>query len=195
MSSALAIASVTAVLKNLLDNALIQQSANIGDVTVTTLPPDRLPTGEKERAQLNLYLYRLTPNTSWQRNSKSSSQEERTPNRPLALDLHYLLTAYGEQDFQAEILLGYAIQLLYGTPILTREAIGSALTSITVSRTANAAGAALSAFTLADQLEQIKISPEFLSTEEMNKLWSSLQARSRLSLTYQVSMIVIKDSV
>lgn len=193
MSSALAIASVTAVLKNLLDNALIQQSAttSMGDVTITALPPDRISTGAEERAQLNLHLYRLTPNSGWLRTNLFASQDEHQQSLPLALDLHYLLTAYGERDFQAEILLGYAIQYLYEMPILTQEAIRSALKSITSS--SSAAPKALSDSTLTDQLQQIKISPEFLSMEEMSKLWSSLQTRSRLSVTYLVSVVLIED--
>lgn len=198
MSSALAIASVTAVLKNLLDNELIHQSATtgVGDVAVTALPPDRIPTGAEERAQLNLYVYRLTPNSSRRRNPTSASQEERLESPPLALDLHYLLTAYGERDFQAEILLGHAIQLLHETPILTREVIHSALASISpgnASGTRLAMVPALSASTLADQLEEIKISPEFLNMEDMSKLWSSLQTRSRPSVTYQASTVLIED--
>ncbi len=63
MSSALAIASVTAVLKSLLDNRLVEQGApaSVGDVSVTALPPDRITTGADERSQLNLFLYRVTP--------------------------------------------------------------------------------------------------------------------------------------
>jgi hypothetical protein len=193
MSSALAIASVTAVLKNLLENELIQQSATagVGDVTITALPPDGIPTGAEEHAQLNLHLYRLTPNSGWLRSNVFVSQDGHQQSLPLALDLHYLLTAYAERDLQAEILLGYAIQKLYETPILTQEAIHSALKSIASSSSAESK--ALSASTLADQLEQIKISPEFLSMEEMSKLWSSLQTRSRLSATYEVSVVLIED--
>ncbi len=195
MSSALAIASVTAVLKNLLGNALMQQSAaaNIGDMTITALPPDRIPTGAEERTQLNLHLYRLTPNSGWRRAGAFSSQKVQQNKLPLALDLHYLLTAYGERDFQAELVLGYAMQCLYETPILTRETIRSALGSTSPSNGGSAPLTALSASALADQVEQINISPEFLGLEEMSKLWSSLQTRARLSVTYQVSAILIED--
>jgi hypothetical protein len=195
MSSALAIASITAVLKNLLGNALIQQSAatSIGDVTITALPPDRIPTGAEERTQLNLHLYRLTPNSGWRRTGDSAAQKEQHDTLPLALDLHYLLTAYGERDFQAEVLLGHAIQCLYETPILTGETIRSALASMSTSNGSSAALTALPASALSEQLEQIKISPEFLSMEEMSKLWSSLQTRARLSVTYQVSVILIEN--
>ena len=45
MSNALAIASVTAVLKDLLNNGVIdhQLSGVVGEVTVSALPPDREP--------------------------------------------------------------------------------------------------------------------------------------------------------
>src|SRR5438067_457520 len=104
MSSALAIAAVTAVLKNLLDNRLIEQgvAATLGDVTVSAQPPDRISVGADEKSQLNLFLYRLTPNTGWR---KTDSRNGNGHGPSLALDLHYLLTAYGEQDLQAEILL------------------------------------------------------------------------------------------
>jgi hypothetical protein len=195
MSGALAITSVTTVLKHLLGNALIQQSAAVGmgDVTITSVPPDRVPTGVDEHAQLNLHLYRLTPNTGWRRTGMATTQGEQQDDRPLALDLHYLLTAYGEQDYQTEVLLGYAIQCFYEMPILTRETLRSSLASSASNNGGNAPLAAVSLTTLAEQLEQIKISPEFLSLDEMSKLWSSLQTRARLSVAYQVSMILIEN--
>ena len=195
MRSGLAIASVTAVLKNLLDNELIQLSTTVGmgDVVVTASPPDRIATGAEERSQLNLWLYRLTPNSGLRRTGTFTEPAEDPENPPLALDLHYLLTAYAERDFQAEILLGHAIQLLHETPVLTQETIRKALASVSSSKGSGGALTILSASTLADQAEQVKLSPEFLSMEEMSKLWSGLQTRSRLSVTYQASMVVIED--
>ena len=49
---------------------------------------------------LNFFLYQVTPNLGW-RNADLPSRENggsRTTYPPLALDLHYLLTAYGSQD-------------------------------------------------------------------------------------------------
>ena len=109
MSNALAIASVTAVLKDLLDNALIDHSAAVdGPVTVDALAPDRIKTGEEEIAQLNLFLYHLTPNPGWRNVGLPSRDGNGGPlsNPPLALDLHYLLTAYGKQDFRARDTTG-----------------------------------------------------------------------------------------
>ncbi|HLX58396.1 MAG TPA: DUF4255 domain-containing protein [Ktedonobacteraceae bacterium] len=199
MSSALAIASVTAMLKHLLGNALISQAAaaSLGDVTITALPPDRIPTGAEERTQLNLYLYRLTPDSGLRHGSmftsQLTSQKEQQDTLPLALDLHYLLTAYGEREMQAEALLGYAIQYLYETPLLTQKVMRSALASLSSGKGSNAALTAQLASALTDQVEQIRMSAEFLSLEEMSKLWSSLQTRSRLSVTYRVSMVLIEN--
>lgn len=60
MSSPLAIAAVSAVLKNLLDNAVADDSlssAVSGSVNVTLIAPNRIKTDSNETAQLNLYLY------------------------------------------------------------------------------------------------------------------------------------------
>jgi hypothetical protein len=214
MSSALAIAAVTAVLKNLLDNSLVHHgiASSLGDVAVTALPPDRIETGADEKSQLNLFLYRVTPNSGWrskgapmlrggegQREKRSDSRDngDGTGGRqqpPLALDLRYLLTAYGEQDFQSEILLGYGIQTLYRASTLTRDAIRSALAAISGSGSAAVvapARAALGASDLADSVERIEVSLEFLSSEELSKLWSTLQARYRPSAAYKVSTVLI----
>ncbi len=198
MSSPLVIASVTAILKHLLENELIQQSVNtyIGDVHVSVLPPDRVPTGSDEQAQLNLYLYRMTPNSSWRRAAGDTGQTKPTTRSGLAFDLHYLLTAYGGQAYQAEILLGHAIQILYETPLLTTETMRSALTSLASSHGGSIPHPlldALASSSLLDQQEALNIRAEFLGTEEMSRLWSALQARYRPSATYQVSAVVIED--
>src|SRR2546423_14161932 len=104
MSNALAVAAVSAVLKDLLNNGLIDHdvSTAVGKpVVVSVLPPDRVTTGAKEAAQLNLFLYQVTPNPGWQNAGFPSRDDQgaRLTNPPLALDLHYLLTAYGRNDF------------------------------------------------------------------------------------------------
>lgn len=198
MSNALAIAAVSAVLKDLLDNAMIDHSVSsaVGDVTVSALPPDRVPTGSNEKSRLNLFLYHTTPNPGWRNVSLPSLDNEgqRLTNPPLAIDLHYLLTAYGEADFQAEILLGYAMQMLHETPVLSREAIRTALAapSPVGGGILPPALQALSASELADQVEQIKLSPETLSTEESSRLWTALQAHYRPSAAYQASVVLIE---
>ncbi|OUL31346.1 DUF4255 domain-containing protein [Nostoc sp. 106C] len=209
MSNALSIAAVTAVLKDLLENGLVSDSitASVGDVIVTGLPPDLITVGTDERAQLNLFLYQVTQNrnvdwVSQEFRSKNSriNKSTRSTNPPLALDLHYLLTAYGAKDFQAELLLGYAMQLLHRTPAIATSAIANALKNASTRSTSNVFSQALanvSVSDLAEQIGQIKLSPEFFNMEDTSKLWSALQTHYRPSASYQASMVLIEseDSV
>lgn len=200
MGNALSIAAVTAVLKDLLNNGLIDHNvtgAVGGNVTVSALPPDRVfAPGAQESNQLNLFLYQVTPNIGW-RNAGLPSRDERggrLTNPPLALDLHYLLTAYGAEDLHAEVLLGYAMQLLHETPVLTRQSIRTALQPSPVNGSIlPPALQALAASELADQLEQIKIVATALNSEEMSKLWTALQARYRPTAAYHVSVVMIES--
>lgn len=205
MSTALAIASVTAVLRDLLNNGVIDHNlpAVVGaDVVVSALPPDRIDAIDANpadrRSRLNLFLYQVTPNIAW-RNVGLPSRNgagERISNPPLALDLHYLLTAYGAEEMHAEILLGYGMQLLHETPVLTRAAIRTALAPPTpVSAGGDLPAALRNLFTseLAEQVEQIKIAPESLNTEEISRMWAAFQAKYRPTAAYQASVVLIES--
>ena len=189
MSSPLSIASVTSVIKSTLENGLVMHGATavVGELAVTALPPDRIPTGADERSQLNIYLYRITPNTAWRAVPASGAAGAEARPVPLSLDLHYLLTAYGERDYHAETLLGSAMELLHETPVLTRETIAPALAALTERGGAN--GAPVFADVI-NSIDRITLSPEFLSMEDLTKLWSALQARYRLSATYRASVLM-----
>lgn len=201
MSTALAIASVTAVLKDLLVNGMIDHdlSSSVGDVLVSALPPDRIPTdAQNEQSQLNLFLYQVAPNPGWRNVALPSrnGQGERLTNPPLALDLHYLLTAYGAKDLHAEILLGYGMQLFHETPVLTRDAIRRALAPPSTIVTGGSLPSTMTALyesALDEQIEQIKITPTAMNAEEIFKLWSAFQTRYRPTAAYQASLVLIES--
>jgi len=201
MSNALAIASVTAVLRDLLNNGVIDHNLSnaLGDVTVTALPPDLIKLeGTNFKTHLNLYLYKVSHNAGW-RNAglpTRDSNGERTNNQPLALDLHYLLTAYGNEELHSEILLGYGMQILHETPVLTRAAIRTSLQSPTPG--ANFGGLppqlqALFTSELAEQVELIKIWPETMSAEELFNTWSAFSTTYRPSALYRASVVLIES--
>ncbi|HEU4325246.1 MAG TPA: DUF4255 domain-containing protein [Roseiflexaceae bacterium] len=212
MSSVLAIASVTAVLKSVIENGLVTSRVNTslgGDTLVSALPPDRIMTGADERPQINLFVYQVTLNTTRMRGGRDSEAEpveprerfdaQRLKQRPvsphLMLDLYYLVSVYGATDFQVEILLGYALHQLQQTAFLERDAIRTSLASLSSEidgRVVPPPVAALSNSTLADQIEHITISPYAMSMEEMSKVWSSLQSRYRPSVAYKVSAVLIE---
>ncbi len=199
MSSPLAIAAVTAVLRDLLNNGLIDHNitGSLGsNVDITAVPPDTIVVDPATaRTQLNLFMHQVTPNAGW-RNEGLPSRDgrgTRLTNPPLALDLHYLITAYGAAELHSEILLGYAMHLMHETPVLDRQAIRTALSGGTVPGSIlPPAFQALSAADLADQVEQIRITPMTMSTEEMSKLWSAMQAHYRPTAAYHVSVVLIE---
>jgi hypothetical protein len=198
MSSPLAIGAVSAVLRNLLDDGLIQAGAALGTtVNVSAVAPDTINLEDANAApRLNIFLHRVSPNTGWSNHalaSRSSVNGERLTNAPLALNLHYLLTAYGSSDCQAEILLGYAMHLLHERPMLDRAAVRRALDPSPIDVTMlPPAFQALAASDLADQVEVIKISPDMMSGDDMSKLWSAIQSHYRPSSAYQASVVLIE---
>jgi Pvc16 N-terminal domain len=199
VSSPLALAAVTATLCDLLNNGLIDNDLSpVGSFSVTALPPDRIETGATETNRLNLFLYQVTPNPGW-RNEGLPSRDASDPrirlsNPPLALDLHYMLTAYGSADFAAEILLGYGMDVLHEARGLSRKNIRDALAPT------NPISVALvpvdpqgrKAVDLADQVELVKITPQYLSSDELSRLWTAMQARYRPTMVYQVSTVLIQ---
>jgi hypothetical protein len=200
MSTALAIAAVTAVLRDLLNDGLVNHNISgvLGSgVTVSVLPPDRVvPSSGSETSQINLFLYLVTPNPGWRNErlpSRDSSGRQRLSNAPLALDLHYLLSVFSGGDYHAEILLGHAMQLLHEMPVLTRQAIRTALhPSPDVGASLPPALRALADSGLEDQVELIKLTPQFLNTEEMSKLWTAMQSHFRPTAAYIASVVLIE---
>lgn len=193
MPNPLVIAAVTAVLKSRLENGLAQLGAPArlgGDVIVSALPPDRVAVGADERMQLNLFLHQVTPNTS-RRGSAGATLERQPP----ALDLHYLLTAYGAQDYQIEALLGYGVALMHAMQLLPRNDFHATLAALTQQGAMAALFAVPDLAALDPQVGQLAITPQFLNTEELSRLWSALQARYRPSLAYTVALAYTKEQL
>ena len=198
MSSPLALAATTAVLRNLLDNGMVDAGPAVGAVTVTAVAPDSIKLDDPTLGpRLNLFLYRVSRNQGWANAALPSyaGNGTRQTNPPLALDLHYLLTAYAKSDFQAEILLGYAMSLLHERPVLDRAAIRTALTPSPLGPSIlPPAFQALAAADLADQAEAVTVTLEPLDTEEMSRLWSAIQAHYRPTAAYVASVVLIQST-
>ena len=95
------------------------------------------------------------------------------------------------------------MQILHETPILTRDDIRRALNpvpavppdpTVPVNGSILPGGfALLSAADLAEQAEQIRITPQYLSTEEISKLWAATKANYRATCAYHVSVVLIES--
>jgi hypothetical protein len=197
MSNALAVAAVTAVLKSILSNGITEAKLSAvlgGDVAITSLPPDRVPlNGGQDPNQLNIFLYQTSYNSGWRNVGypSRSASGARLDNPPLALNLHYILSAYGAQDYFPEIILGYGMQALHENPVLMRGAIQRALAPPVPPP---GLPKELAGSRLAEQVEQVTVTSETLTTEEISRLWTALQARYRPSMAYQVTVVLVEST-
>jgi Pvc16 N-terminal domain len=199
MSDYSAVAGVSAVLCSLLSTAL-----NSGGPTtilgptpgITAVSPDLITTGASEQPRVNLFMYYASLNPALRNLDlpSSSAQGARLSNPPLALDLHYLVTAYGSTQFDPEILLAWALSVFHETPVVPSQTIQAALTALGKQPQANAEATLISGGTLADQVERLRITPEALTAQEIWQLWTAFQAAYRPTAALQVSVVVIQDT-
>lgn len=194
MSNFLAIAAITNRLVSLLDNGL-QADDPVAGVTVTARPPDRARNGINGN-QVNIYLHHSMPNPAWRNTDlPQRNRSGETVQPPLALVLHYLVTAYfGENEDSVDSttdadhllgthrLLGRAMNILHDHPLLDATAINDSLPP----------GDRLAL--PYQQVERVRITPQNLSLDELSKLWSGFQTELRLSAAYEVSVVLIEST-
>ena len=201
MSTPLAIASVTAVLRMMLDKRLQEQDVTDaigGSASSTAFAPDRIILVPNEPRRLNLFMYQVAHNQGLRNMDFPShnSSGERISNPPLAINLHYLLTGYGPNELVSEILLGFGMQLLHENPVLSRNIVRQhLLEASTGAATGSYPGEFRQLFTsqLAEQIELIKITPEILNTEEISRMWTAFQTNYRPTTAYQATVVLIES--
>ena len=183
MSNALAIATVTQTLRNVLNDAI--SIANVSGASVTFVRPDdqaHLPS-----PGVNAFLYQVAPNVAL----RNSDLPTRAPDGTLlqrpqaALDLFYLITFYGDDlQLEQQRLLGAVTLALHAQPWLKTADIVAAQ------------GAPyLAGADLANQTERVRFRPINFSLEELSKLWSFLLKTDYvLSAAYVASVVLIDTS-
>jgi hypothetical protein len=132
-------------------------------------------------------MYQVSPNSALRNNDlPTRAANGNLMKRPtVALDLHYLLAFYGnEQELEPQRMLGAAVRDIHAKPGLRRQMIEDAIASEPF----------LAGSNLADAAEQIKFTPLSLSLEELSKLWSVFfQAPYALSVAYQGTVVLIES--
>ena len=80
MSSPLAIGAVSAVLRNLLDNGMVDVGPAVGSVKVTAVAPDTIKLDDPDAGpSLNLFLYRVSPNPGLAQRATARLRHQRHP--------------------------------------------------------------------------------------------------------------------
>ena len=117
---------------------------------------------EITRPALTLYLYRVTMNEHLRNQPYTGGSSDAPP--PLALDLHYLLTIWGDNSREEHRLLGWAMHLLHTHQTLSASDL-------------NEDGEW-------EAGEMIQLIPAELSNEDLMRIWDALQRPYTLSVSY-----------
>jgi hypothetical protein len=175
------------------------QPGPVGDARVTTLRPADVPATDGQAAGdihkgINVYLHRVTPNHAGSMVDLPTRRSDGgLARRPVtALDLHYLITFYGDDaELDAQRLLGRTVLALAASPVLTRDLVAAALQD----HAADPPTGFLEDADLADQPELVKLSPDAISSEELARLWGTFGTGFRLCLTYVATLVVLEADV
>jgi hypothetical protein len=182
MSNPLAIAAVTATLRNLLTKGLATDP-DLADATVTMQPLDRARVNGNNANQMNVFLYHVLPNGAWRNLDMPGQVRSGETGVPvLGLNLYYLLTAFGrDNDTQRPFshqLMGRAMSVLNDHPLLGADEIKTALPNNDLWK----------------QIERVRFTLQPFSVEEIAKLWTGFQTVYRLSVAYEAAVVLIESA-
>ena len=157
------------------------------------------PVPDEEVPRLNVFLYQINENPAF--------RNEGDPRRavagaygtvPLALQLSYLFTSYGQAteieseplahlsdeslaELDAQFVLADAMRVLHDVPIVTRR-----------TQRQRAPGGTLLDPGLQTEFESLRITPRELNLDELSKLWTALKDDFQRSVAYEVSVMRIE---
>ncbi len=186
MSNYLAIATVTAVIRDVLQAVAIQA---VPGATLTTRRPEKVTGDVTDKPGINVFLYQVQPNLALT-NADLPTQNFNglyTQKPAVALDLYYLFSFQGSDlELEPQRLMGSAVSALHSQPILTTADIQATIQNSSY----------LSGSDLASQVERVKFTPMALSLEELGRLWSVFfQIPYILSMAYIASVVIIETDV
>jgi len=186
VSNFLAIATVTAAVRQVLFDAVSKDVPGAMVEVSHTRPGGDSPATPD--TGVNVYLYGVSPNAALRNDDlPTRSQSGRLAQRPrAALDLHYLLTFYGDDTaLETQRLLGSVARTLHAAPTLPRAKLTEVI----------GANAFLKGSDMADAVEAVRFTPLSLSLDDLSKLWSVLfQTPYALSAVYQASVVLIEST-
>ncbi|WP_210574791.1 DUF4255 domain-containing protein [Streptomyces sp. GESEQ-4] len=180
MSNALALAHVTTALALLIE-ANLQPEIDMAVKVEPRKPPADPPTDPT----ITVFLYQVTPNTSQRNNDLPTRASDGTLlKRPAAaLDLHFVISAYGEEtELVGQRLIGSVVRTLHEIPVLPKDIIELA-----------GERPYLAGSDLAEAAQRVRFAPTVMDIDETSKLWGMLhQTPYSLSVVYQAALVFIE---
>jgi hypothetical protein len=192
VSNSLAIATTTVVLEDIVQSGL----GAVTGAKVTNVRPDEKG-NDAPSPEANVFLYQILPNAAL----RNSDLPTRTSNgdlrrRPqLALDLHYVISFYGDEStLEPQRLLGGVLSALHARPQATRDAI-QAIVDASPGADLTDPRHYIGDTDLGEQ-DRVTFTPLALNLEELSKLWSTLfRVPYVLSIAYQASVLLVEAQV
>jgi hypothetical protein len=180
MSNALAIAHVTQAL------ALLIEANLQPDIDMAVKVEPRKPTADPPaEPTITVFLYQVTPNTSQRNNDLPTRASDGTllKRAAAALDLHFLISAYGEEtELVGQRLIGSVVRTLHEIPVLPKDIIELA-----------GEKPYLAGSDLAEAAQRVRFTPTVMDIDETSKLWGMLhQTPYTLSVVYQAALVFIE---
>ena len=168
MSDSPVLGDVTRTLEEILVTE--QQPPGLFEVSLRSPAIETISEGMGPR--VNLYLFRIEENINAKNRDWAAVGTERQSYPPLALDLHYVLTPYAENQVDEHRVLGEALRILYDRSALEGEVLQGTLTQ-----------------------GEHRLSLDLCSfdIEEQTRIWNSFNQPYRLSVCYRVRVVEIES--
>lgn len=130
---------------------------------------------------ISIYLYRVTINASRRNLPPTMTPDGRRMRPPLPLDLHYLLSAWGQAYDTQHRLIAWAIRELENVPVIPAGVLNSTGPEANVFRPE----------------ETVELICDPLPLSDMINLWETLKPKSNrpLSVNYVARMVAIESRV
>lgn len=172
MARQTAIAAVSQTLLGIIEDAI--PTSDFPDADFDILKISDFQQSQPMAEGISLYLYRVNL-SDVQRNLRTSRQPNRVP--PLPVDLHYMLTAWGQTIATQQRLLGIAMRTLADFPTIPAGVL-------------NYYGRPEQNF---DDHETVDLIYEPITFQEMTSLWDLLKPNAEVSVTYVVRMLYLES--
>jgi hypothetical protein len=169
MSAATVIADVTETLRQLLQDQQQPQgqfAVSLASPADEVVVPSMAPTA-------NLFLFRVSENSHAKNQDWLPVGTGVLHKPPLALNLFYVLTPFAEDKLDEHRVLGEAMRIFYDNAIIADPLLSGALENST---------------------EELKIDLCQFSLEELTRIWNALTRPYRLSVCYEVRIILVDSA-
>ncbi|HKU49645.1 MAG TPA: DUF4255 domain-containing protein [Nitrososphaera sp.] len=185
MGNFLSFASVTSTISYILEEV----NRDVSGIKITTKPLDAIDLQNPVNG-LNIFLYLVTPTSSVDAIDTlvRDNQGQPTNNPILSLDLHYIITATSteNEDLVAQKILASAMRILNNHPVLLQDLIRKAIKG----------KEGLESSDLADQVDNIRLTLNALSIEDLTKIWARFpNANFRPSVAYVAQVILLESKI